>query len=90
MSPVRRNSLASSALSQDASEGEFDVSLVVYGVVANGNGWSIDHQGHRVGCWRERSEAEAEAARLVREADRLGHQALLQAPAGTRSLRWAI
>lgn len=65
------------------------MSLVVYGVVPNGSGWAIDHQGHRVGCWTSRAEAEAEAARLVREAHRLGHQALLQGRAEPRSFRCA-
>ncbi len=65
------------------------MSLVVYGVVPNGEGWSIDHQGHRVGCWRDRAEAEAEAARLVREAGRLGHQALLQGNPEPRNFRCA-
>ena len=65
------------------------MSFVVYGVVSNGDGWSIDHQGHRVGHWRSRTEAEAEASRLVREAENLGHDAHLQTPPQPRSFRLA-
>ncbi len=60
------------------------MSLVVYGVVQNDDSWSIDHQGHKVGRWPSRAEAEAEAARLAREADRLGHEARMAVLEGER------
>ncbi len=60
------------------------MSVVVYGVVKNDDFWSIDHQGHKVGRWPSRAEAEAEATRLAREADRLGHEARMAITYGER------
>jgi hypothetical protein len=60
------------------------VSVVVYGVIKNDDVWSIDHQGHKVGRWPSRAEAEAEATRLAREADRLGHEARTAVVIGER------
>ena len=57
------------------------MSLLTYAVVKNGPTWAIEHQGFRGGRFKAKEDAVEEAARLTREAERLGHRARLQVAA---------